>query len=77
MSVAGLRRLIGDMVGDPSYAKRILSAPETELQDRGYDLSDLDIEAIKKLTPEDLELKVQEDVPGLRIVTLREIDVWK
>ncbi len=76
MSESGVRRLIGELVGDQSFTEKFFENPEETMQNSGFDLSDLEIDSLKGLKKEDLELNINQSSSGLGTLELERVTVF-
>lgn len=75
MSEIGVRRLIGELIGDLSFAEKFFASPEETMKNSGFDLSDLEIDSLKGLKKEDLEMNINQSTSGLGTIDLHRITV--
>lgn len=76
MSESGVRRLIGELVGDQSFAEKFFENPEETMKNSGFDLSDLEIDSLKGLKKEDLEMNINQSSSGLGTLELERVTVF-
>ena len=50
-----LQRVIGRLLGDEEFRKNFFSSPETTIQRTGFQLSAVEMAALKEMEPEDME----------------------
>lgn len=75
MSKAGIKRLIGELIGDDEFRNKFLSDPEGTMKNSGFALSDLEIDTLKELKDDDLKFEVKTGTEGLAHVTIKEVSV--
>ncbi len=75
MSESGVRRLLGELIGDQSFSGKFFEDPEGAMRDSGFDLSDLEIDSLKGLNREDLELNINQSTSGLGSIDVHRITV--
>lgn len=75
MSDKGVRRLLGEIIGDSSFAEKFFDNPEETTRKSGFDLSDKEVAGVIKLTPEDLAISIDEIEAGPGVEAGFEIDV--
>lgn len=75
MSKVGVRRFMGEIIGDLAFRNRYFDNPERTLKESGFDLTDLEIKSIMKLDPDDFTIEIEEIEAGDGVEAGFDIDV--
>lgn len=75
MSEQGVRRLLAEIIGNPSFAEKFFTNPIPTANESGFALTDKEIEGIAKLRREDIAVQFQEIEAGPGVEAGFEIDV--